>query len=114
MTQKNQPNSTESELLSERMKNFKKLSSLYNSEGGKLLVKTLLKDVVQIMERIGTNYSTMTHQQFIAAGCNLGKTLDMVQVIAHSSANIKQTEEMLENLISEAEATERENKVTLP
>lgn len=79
------------------------ISVLVDIEGGKLLVKSLLKDVIGAMEELGAKYRTLTVQEFIGICADMQSKLDLARVLARSKKNKEYLEAELERMLKEEE-----------
>jgi hypothetical protein len=92
------------EALHDDLKHFKALDALADSEGGSLIVKSLVKDVVANIEQIVANYGTMTHPEFISKSATIKTALDVARILTRAKANKKYVESELEKELSETES----------
>lgn len=90
-------------MLSSRLKKVAAISALHDTEGGKLLVATLLKDIVGLVDTLAIRHRELTLQEFVAIGAEIKNKLDLVQVIAQSPANAAQAREELKELLKAIE-----------
>lgn len=104
----------EVKLLSDRLKKVSVLSNLYNTEGGKLLVTNLLKDILMDVDTLCIKHRTLTMQEFIGICSDMKSKMDLAQVLAHSKKNELQAREEMKNLIISIEEEEKNNEVILP
>lgn len=79
------------------------LSALTDTEGGKVLVESLIKDIMSDLDRISSGYKTLTNQEFIGIGASLKTNIDMVRVLSRAKENKKFLEELLEKELQEHE-----------
>lgn len=77
------------------------ITAIADMEGGKTLVKNLLKDVVSCVDSVCSHHETLTLQQFISLGAEMKTKLDMVRVISRSKKNKKYLEELLAEPLQE-------------
>ena len=72
-----------------------------NSEGGKLIVKGLMSDLVRSVDTIAMKYDSLSHIEFAALGASIKTKLDTVRVIKRSPTAKKEIKEMLEEALQE-------------
>lgn len=77
---------------------YKAIEALLNFEGGKLLVETAHKDIVNSMDLLASSYKTATHADLIALCANLKANLDMLRVFKNAKTNRELAEEALKSL----------------
>lgn len=76
-----------------------KINVVAESEGGKVLVKSLISDVIRCVDTLAGGYSTLTIQQFVSLSADMKTKLDIVRVLTKSGKNKKFLEELLEEAI---------------
>ena len=74
-----------------------KLKALYDTDGGKLLVDTLMAQVVNMINQLSSGYKHMTLEEFISTSADLSTKLNMVR----SLTKAKKNQEVLEELLKE-------------
>jgi hypothetical protein len=94
----NQPNSEVEQLELESAK-YHSLSALASSDGGKVLVETLLKDIVSCVDKLSYNYSAMTNEQFISIGAEIGAKLAVIRTLSRSENNKEVIDESLKEAL---------------
>lgn len=72
------------------------ISALADMEGGKVLVKSLIKDVMVDLDRISNGFKTLTNQEFIGIGASLKTNMEMIRVLSKAKENKKFLEDLLE------------------
>lgn len=75
------------------------LSTLSKSAGGKLLLETLSKDLVLSLDRLASNYKTMTHIEMIASCASLYNSLNMHRAISRATTQKETLEKILETAL---------------
>lgn len=78
------------------------LSAISESDGGKILVKSLLTDIVSAVDKLSSGYMTLTMQEFVAISATLKSNKEMLDVLVKAKGN----KEYLEGLLKEALQTE--------
>jgi hypothetical protein len=74
------------------------LKTLYDTDGGKMLVDLLLKDVVYAVRNLSACYKTATHTELIAIIAKLSSDLDTAKLLL----NAKEGLEILDKELQEA------------
>lgn len=87
--------------LSEDLDNAKALEILASSDGGSLLTKGLLTDIVSTIESFSTKYNEATMQQFVAWGAEVNKMLELYRTLKRAKDASKVLKEELEKALSE-------------
>lgn len=77
------------------------LDVLADSEGGKILVKNLTKDIVTTVELLAAKFKTATHVELIAYCAAMKEKLDVLRSLTRSKRNKKFKREELEELLKE-------------
>lgn len=85
------------------------LEAVALSEGGKIIVSGLLKDVVSAAETLSAKHQTLTLQEFIGICADMKSKLDLIRVISRSKKNKSYLQGLLEEAIAkEAEGEDEE------
>lgn len=71
------------------------------SEGGELLVKGLISDVVSSLDTIAVKHSSLSINEFIALGASIKANLDLMRALKRSKKNKKELQGMLEEALQE-------------
>ena len=79
------------------------LSALNDSAGGQILVKSLLRDIIDGVNEIASKHNKLTQQEFISIGAKIKTSIDMVQVLSGAESNKKYYEGLLEEELKKAE-----------
>lgn len=87
------------ESVQEDIKSFSSLEAVKNSEGGKLLIDNLGKDVVSAVEDIIFGYKNLTIQEFMAIAAKLSERLSLLRTLTRSSENKHLAQEELKKLL---------------
>lgn len=66
-----------------------------DSQGGKILVKSLVSDVVGNVDTLCAKYSTLSLQEFISLCADMKSKLDLIRVITRARKNKKSLEAMI-------------------
>ncbi len=91
----------EKKYLKDRLEKVSALSSVAESEGGIILVRELLKDVLAIVETFSAKHRDLRLEEFIALSAEMKSKLDLAQVIAHAKKNESQIRQELADLMVE-------------
>lgn len=67
--------------------NLKAINIAMDSEGGDLLVKTYLKDVLNSLDKLAYNFSTYTHIELVCECAKLYSKLEILRTIKNSKKN---------------------------
>jgi hypothetical protein len=95
---KNNPEADESLLeLARQFDENHDLKVLHDTNGGKLLVRLLVQDIIGTMNRIAANRATYTLSDFQAAGSDIETKLNIVRALIRAEDN----EEYLNELLAE-------------
>lgn len=93
--------SEELSALANDLDDAKALEDLASSDGGRLLTKGLLDDMVSTMESFSTRYKEATMQEFIGWGAELNKMLEIYRSLQRAKDAKKNLKEALEKALSE-------------
>ena len=83
------------------VENFAALEALGNSEGGKILVESLLSDALNDIESLTGGYKKLSHIELLSLCASLEKSLDTVRAIKRASKNKNMAKDALEEIIGE-------------
>ncbi len=75
------------------------LESVALTEGGKLLIDGLVRDLMGDIENIGVHYKTLTMQEFISLGANINVALNMVRALTRAAKTKKLLSDDIERLL---------------
>jgi len=87
--------------IAEELDKIVPLDILSKSEGGQILMKNLLIDVVSDIESLCIKYDRLTLQEFVALCADLKVRLDVARVIARSEEKKRQLQEEFEKTLVE-------------
>ena len=74
---------------------FSALEAVKNSEGGKIILAALTKDVVASIDTISSKYKDCNYEQLVALCARLSERLALYRTINRSSKNKKMAQEEL-------------------
>ena len=80
---------------------FNALKALKQSDGGKVLVENLLKDVVNTVGVLENQYKTLSHMEMVAYCASLSEKLSLIRVITRSEQNYKDLQDLLKDTLAE-------------
>lgn len=83
----------------------KSISVIANMEGGKLIQKSLRKDLISAIDSLSSKYKTVKPNQIIALCATIKSTLDMLRVFSSAKSNKKMLEEELVKALEEEQTT---------
>lgn len=83
------------------LKNASALDAVQHSEGGKLLVKSCLQDIVSSVDTLAIGYSSLTHIELISNCAKLKERLALYKALTNAKKNKKITEEALREALEE-------------
>lgn len=89
------------EEIKEMQKDLKEVSAIdafCQSEGGKTIVQSLLKDIISSVDNLCINHSKLTQQEFVAISAGMKSNKDLLDVLVKAKGN----KEYLEKLLEEA------------
>ena len=90
-------------MIAEDLARVSAISAIHDMEGGKILVKSLMTDVVSSIDTLCFKYQTLTNQEFVGLCANIKTKLDLAKTLKRSVKAKKQAEEDLENALLEIE-----------
>jgi hypothetical protein len=88
------------ELIEKDVDDFSALAAVAKSDGGKILVQTLMTDVVGAVERL-TNYKGKTLDELISICADLNANLSLVRTLTRAEKNKKLAQEALQEALQE-------------
>ena len=88
------------ELIEKDVDDFAALAAVAKTDGGKILVQTLMADVVGAVERL-TNYKGKTLDELISICADLNANLSLVRTLTRAEKNKKLAQEALEEALQE-------------
>lgn len=106
MKEKNQMKTNNEEKVKEikaDIKLYSELEALKNSNGGKILIKSLLKDIIAGLENICGSYKTATHIDLITRIADIDNKMTIFRSINLSTKNKTMAREALKEVIQEEE-----------
>ena len=77
------------------------LKALHDTEGGKVLVNSLVSDAVARIHYIRGGYATLTHQQLITAISQIDVYLDTAKALMNAADGMRLLDEQIEEALSE-------------
>lgn len=89
------------DIIKDELKKFSKIEALALSEGGRILFKSLLSDVVSCVDTLGAKYNTLNQQEFISLCADMKTKLDLTRILNKSTKNKEQAKLDLEEALLE-------------
>ena len=80
------------------LKEISEIEVFCQSEGGKTIIQSLLKDIVSSVDNLCVNHSKLTQQEFVAISAGMKANKDLLDVLTKAKGN----KEYLDNLLKEA------------
>jgi len=80
---------------------FKSMSALKDSNGGKLLIKTLLKDTRSIINELTAIYKTASHIELVALISGMEAKLSIYNGLVQSDTNKELAQEVLDQILKD-------------
>lgn len=80
----------------EQLDAYQSLEVLYATDGGKLLVATLLEDVATALERIAFQYKNLTYEEFVTLGAEISMKLSMARSLTRAEKNTELIKKSIE------------------
>jgi len=80
-----------------------KIAAVSNTDGGKLLVKTLVNEIIDSIDTMGYKYNSLSITEFISMGAKIRANIDMIQVLNASEGNKEYYQKLLEEALQEIE-----------
>jgi len=77
------------------------LNAVKNSEGGKIIIKRSLADILSTLDSLASGYPILSHIQLVSLCARLKERLDIYRALNNSDANIQLAEEALEEALKE-------------
>lgn len=97
---KTKQKTTNSEMQDE-LEKFTAIDILSESDGGKVLIESLTKDVVACIETICSSFQTSSHIELVATSAKLKERINLLQVLKRAKKNKEFISDEIKNLIIE-------------
>lgn len=88
--------------MGSELDNFIGLDALSISDGGKLLIGSLKKDIITTIETLASGYKELTQTQFIGHCAGLKERLDILRALTRARKNKEFITEEINKLLDEA------------
>lgn len=82
------------------------LETLADSEGGKILVDNLAKDIIGLTESLGIKYKTATHAELMGLCADLESKTTILRLITRAKKNKELAQDALKEALMEDEKDE--------
>lgn len=63
------------------------LALVSDSEGGQILLESLIADISTAITELSSNYATLTLQEFVSYGARIKEKVNMARVLANAKSN---------------------------
>lgn len=73
--------------VKQEIKKYADLAFLANSDGGKILIEALKKDIVSAIEDLRYKHNDLSHTQLLALCIKLNERLNILQVLKNAEEN---------------------------
>lgn len=87
----------EIEEIKEDLGKIKDIVVLAETKGGKVLVQSLVDDIISIVDVLCSKHKTLTLQEFTGLSAELKTKVDMAKVISNAKSNANFLKDLLEN-----------------
>lgn len=89
------------EEIKKDIKKFSAIDAISNTEGGKIIVKSIQKDVISSIDDLSSKYKTATHIELISLCARLSERLSLLRVLNKAKKLKKLAQEELEFILKE-------------
>lgn len=89
------------EMLDDKEK-YSSLNSLSTTDGGKLLIDTLVKDIVSSLEKLASGSAEMTHLQVVSEATAMRERLNLLRAITRAKKGTKLVSDEIKRYVEEA------------
>lgn len=91
----------EVEEMQKDLKKFSSLEAVSLSEGGKILIESLIVDIVNSVDTLGNRYGDMSIQQFVSICAEMKSKLDLVRVLTRAKKNKLDLKDLIAETLQE-------------
>lgn len=91
---------TRSKEIKKDVEKYKSLEVLADSDGGKILIETLNKDVINTVDWLASNFTEVNHTELIARCAVLKSSLATLRTLKNSKKNVELAEDALKEALS--------------
>lgn len=111
ITQKriNKSNRSDVKSMAKDLKSATAIDALALSEGGKILLQGLRKDIIGAVDNLCVNHPTMTLQEFVSVCAGMKEKLDMSRVFTNAPKNKAYLVKILGEALAEENSEDGEN-----
>lgn len=92
-------------IIEKDIKTYKSLEILAESDGGKILINTLYKDLGNIVDTLSVNAAKLSHIEMVYLCSSIGDKLNIIRTLSKAKLNADMAETALKEMI-EAEKEE--------
>lgn len=96
----------EVKIISEELKRVSSISVLAEMDGGKILIKKLIKEILDSMDTLCLKYKNLSLQEFVGICADMNVKLDLIKTFKKSSKNKEIAQEDLRKALEELENEE--------
>lgn len=86
-------------LIADELQRVSAIEAFYLSEGGSILFKSLMSDVVSSVETLSYRYQSLSQQEFISLCADMKTKLDLARVMSKAGKNKDQAHKDLEQAL---------------
>ncbi len=90
-------NKEETKEIEKDLQKASDIVAIKDSKGGKLLIDSLVRDILFYIDKLSSSYTTLTLQEFLSISASIKANKDLLSVFTNSKSN----KEYLENLLEE-------------
>jgi len=87
--------------IKKELDRVKSITVLANSDGGKILIVSFHKDIINNIDKLAYNYAELTHIEMITICANLRTKLELLRTFNNSKKNKEIAEKDLEEALKE-------------
>lgn len=93
----------EQEAIANELEKASALDAVAQSEGGQILVKALLQDIVGCVDALGSQYKTLSQEAFISICADMKTKLDIARSLVRAKPNMDALNEELKAALTRIE-----------
>lgn len=87
--------------LADSLDRFTAIKAVAASEGGQIIVKALVKDIIGVVEAFANGAAKLEYHQLIKLACSVKEKLDIVHMLTRAKKNAKWKKEELKKLLND-------------
>lgn len=90
--------------IKDDLEKYSALDSLRHTEGGQVLIKSYVADIIASIDALATGYRSMTHVDMVARCAGMAERLDVLRTLLNARTNQELADEALrEALLADPE-----------